>query len=404
MAERWDVDGLIEKARSKEGVSELGPTSFREPLGALTQAYAAAPLNDLGAMILGGGLVHSLRMRLRVVEWVRRHPEIRDERIVAPIVVVGMMRSGTTLAQRLLSADPRMQCVHGWEALEVAPPLDRDPGSDAPDPRIERGLTREKQTAEHMPDLFAIHPMHACEAEEEIVFLADAFLSHIPESGAHVPAYSAWLDEQDFTDAYTHLELMLQVLQWQRRQRGEVSTTPLRWVLKTPAHLGYLDTLRARFPDLHLVHLHRDPRDTIASGASLNATLHRMHADEADVDPIRIGADWLERMGWTNDRALATRSSWEPDGPRVTDLGFSALLHDPLSQIARVYADLEIDLTEEAGRSMRQWLARRPRPTGRPDYTPATYGLRDEQIDERFTAYRDTFGGLYRSSGSDTRH
>ena len=67
--------------------------------------------------------------------------------------------------------------------------------------------------------------------------------------------------------------------------------------------LGYLDDLRARFPGLHVVHLHRDPVETIASGASLNATLHAMHADTVDLH--RIGAEWIERMGWTNDRALA---------------------------------------------------------------------------------------------------
>ncbi len=65
--------------------------------------------------------------------------------------------------------------------------------------------------------------------------------------------------------------------------------------------------LRAQFPDLHLVHMHRDPRDTIPSGASLNATLHAMHADR--VDRHRVGAEWLERMGWTNDRAMATRAA-----------------------------------------------------------------------------------------------
>ena len=46
----------------------------------------------------------------------------------------------------------------------------------------------------------------------------------------------------------------------------------------------------------------------IPSGASLNATLHAMHADAVDRD--RVGAQWLERMGWTNDRAMATRDGW----------------------------------------------------------------------------------------------
>ena len=125
----------------------------------------------------------------------------------------------------------------------------------------------------------------------KIVFLADAFLSHVPESGAHVPAYRSWIDTQDFAPAYDHLHRMLQLLQWQQRQRGETAD---RWVLKTPAHLGYLDDLRARFPGLHVVHLHRDPVETIASGASLNATLHAMHADTVDLH--RIGSEWIPHV------------------------------------------------------------------------------------------------------------
>ena len=354
-------------------------TGFLEPLGVLCAAYEAAPLSEVGRWILRAGLVHSLRMRLRVHEWVRRHPEIREERVEDPIVVVGMMRSGTTLVQRLLAADPALCAAAGWEVLEAAPPLDSDPAD--PTARIDRGLVREAQTREHAPELFAIHPMHALEAEEEIVFLADAFLSHVPESGAHVPGYRTWLDTQDLAPAYDHLHLVLQLLQWQKRLRGEPAA---RWVLKTPAHLGYLDTLRARFPGLHLVHLHRDPQDTIPSGASLNTVLHRMHSD--DVDPERVGRDWLERMGWTHDRALDTRTRWveDPAAPRVTDIAFREVVADPWPQVARVYADLGAELTGEAESSMRAWLDRRPPDPRRPAYAPEDFGLSRGLIAERF--------------------
>ncbi len=378
---------LIADARRKEGLEDFGTGDFTGPLDVLTDDYAGAGLSDLGAHIVRSGLVHGLRMRLRATEWRRRFPEIAEERIQAPVVVVGMMRSGTTLVQRLLAADPRFACAHGWEVIEVAPKLGWDPS--ASDPRITSALERQEQTQQFMPDLFAIHPMYALEAEEEIVFLADAFLSHVPESGAHLPAYRRWIDGQDFTPAYDHLHAMLQLLQWQKRRRGE---TIGRWVLKTPAHLGYLDTLRARFPDLHVVHLHRDPVASIGSGASLNATLHAMHSDE--VDPVRVGAEWIERMGWTNDRALATRAAWagEPGGTGlVTDLSFEDAVVDPIGQIARVYAAIGTDLDAPAEAAMRDWLARRPREAGRPDYRPETYGLSEGQIRERFAAYEQRF-------------
>lgn len=387
--ERFSVASVVEAARRKEGLDDFGPggtSAFEEPLGVLLDAYRSAGLHEIGAMILGGGVVHSLRMRLRAQEWVRRHPEILDEDVSDPIVVVGMMRSGTTLAQRLLAADPRFRSVRGWEVLEVAPSLDLDLTSADPDPRIAAGLARQEQTQQLAPDLFAIHPMYALEAEEEIVFLADAFLSHVPESGAHVPTYRAWLDRQDFTPAYDHLHRMLQLLQWQQRRREGAGSLRRRWVLKTPAHLGYLDDLHRRFPGLHLVHLHRDPRATIPSGASLNTTLHRMHA--TDVDPHRIGADWIERMGWTNDRALATRRTWSAP---ATDLAFEDLVRDPVGTIADVYAAIGLDLDAPAEAGMRVWLERRPREAGRPEYDAASFGLSDAAIDERFAAYNQSF-------------
>lgn len=381
----FDPAAALADAQRKEDLTDWGPGEFEGPLAVLLADYARAGLNAVGTHILRSGIVHSLRMRLRTQEWIRRHPEILDERVAAPIVVVGMMRSGTTLLQRLLAADPRFVCAYGWEVVEAAPRLDHRFTGGA-DSRIAISEAREAKSRELAPELFAIHPMYAREAEEEIVFLADAFLSHVPESGAHLPHYRTWLDGQDFSPAYRYLHRMLRFLQWQKRQRGVQGR---RWVLKSPAHLGYLDLLRAQFPGLHIVHMHRDPRTTIASGASLNATLHAMHADTVDAD--RVGTQWLQRMGWTNDRAMAIRDGWSDEGAVVTDIGFDEAVADPIGQVARVYDAIGLALTADAEEAMRRWLAHRPRELARPPYGLADYGLRPEQVDERFTLYNRRF-------------
>lgn len=388
----FDLATVLADAQRKESLTDWGAGEFERPLSVLLADYdracVDADLNAVGTHILRSGIVHSLRMRLRAQEWVRRHPEILDERIVAPVVVVGMMRSGTTLLQRLLAADPRFNCAYGWEVVEAAPRLDhRFAGLD---PRIAISQAREAKTRELAPDLFAIHPMYAQEAEEEIVFLADTFLSHVPESGAHLPTYRSWLDEQDFTPAYDHLQRMLQFLQWQKRQRNPEGTwSPQRWVLKSPAHLGYLDLLRAQFADLHIVHMHRDPRTTIASGASLNATLHAMHADTVDLN--RVGAQWLQRMGWTNDRAMAIRDRWNDQTGLVTDIAFDDAVADPIGQVSRVYDAFGLPLTVEAEGAMLRWLDERPREAARPAYGLENYGLQPEQVDDRFALYNKRF-------------
>ena len=381
----FDEESVLAEARAYDGLDAFGDEVFREPLRVLLASLAEAPLSAHGAKILRSGVVRSLTNRLRTEHWLARHPEIGDERIEAPWVVVGMMRSGTTLIQRMLASDPRHTSTLGWEALEPAPRLTSDP--TRPDPRIAAGEAREKQARAFTPQIFAIHPSHAHEAEEEIMFLADAFLSHVPEASCDVPAYRAWLDRQDFTPAYQHLRRTLQLLQWQKKRRGEACQ---RWVLKTPAHLGYLDLLFETFPGAHVIHLHRDPLETIPSGASLNTALWRLHADL--VDPARVGRQWIERMAWTNGRALTVRAGMRDESRRFTDIRFRDAISDPLGQVQRVYAAAGVDLDDAARSAMRAWMARDAQeklPKHR--YAARDFGLSEDQIRAEFAAYSARF-------------
>jgi hypothetical protein len=147
--------------------------------------------------------------------------------------------------------------------------------------------------------------------------------------------------------------------------------------------------LRNQFPDLHIVHMHRDPGTTIASGASLNATLHAMHADTVDFK--QVGAEWLQRMGWTNNRAMRVRDAWANDAAQVTDIAYEDAVADPIGQVARVYDAVGVPLTVEAERAMRRWLDERPREAARPAYGLESYGLEPAQVDERFALYNKRF-------------
>lgn len=380
----FDEERLLRSARRIAGSDDFGTEPFMEPLRVLLDSLRAAPLNGLGEMIWRGSLLKSLSQRARAEQWWSTHPEILDEPIEAPIVVVGMMRSGTTLLQRVLASDPRLACVYGWEMGEPAPRPGWEPTGI--DPRIADAEAREEQMRTFAAELFAIHPTYVHEAEEEIVFLGDAFLSHIPEASCDVPQYRSWVDTQDFAPAYRWLRRMLQLVQWQKRRRGE----PVRpFVLKTPSHLGYLDTLLAEFPDAHLVHTHRDPVEVIPSGASLNTTLWRTNCD--DVDPHQVGAQWLERMGWSCDRAMAARRHIDP--AQVTDVGFRDAVADPIGTAARVLAAVDLDATDESVVAMEAWLAqdrkRETLPVHR--YSAEDFGLSVEQINERFAVYRERF-------------
>jgi Sulfotransferase family len=382
--ERFDEEALLRSAYRVAGSEEFGSEPFLGPLRELLGALERAPLSELGVGLCRGNLVRSLSQRLRAEQWWGAHPEILSEPIVAPIVVVGMMRSGTTLVQRVLASDPQLACAYGWEVGEPAPRPGWEPGAE--DPRVAAAEVREEQTRTFASEFFAIHPTYVHEAEEEIVFLSDAFLSHIPEATCDIPRYRTWLDAQDFAPAYRWLRRMLQLLQWQKRRRGE----PVRpFVLKTPDHLGYLDTLLAEFPDAHIVHMHRDPVEVIPSGASLNTVLWRTHCDE--VDPREVGRQWLERMGWACDRAVASRSRIPAE--RVSDVTFVDAVADPIGTTGGILGAVGLELTDRSVACMEAWIdqdrKRESLPVHR--YTAEDFGLSEGQIRERFSNYSRRF-------------
>jgi len=53
---------------------------------------------------------------------VRRHPQLLDEHIDAPLIVVGMFRAGTTFLSQLLDQDPGNRALLRWEAADSVPP------------------------------------------------------------------------------------------------------------------------------------------------------------------------------------------------------------------------------------------------------------------------------------------
>ena len=65
------------------------------------------------------------------------------------------------------------------------------------------------------------------------------------ESLAYVPEYSAWLEQQDWTDAYERHKANLQLI--------GLNDPEKQWVLKNPSHLVGLDAIMSVYPDALIV-------------------------------------------------------------------------------------------------------------------------------------------------------
>ena len=128
-----DVDRVIEELMAETGLDDFGDPTYRDGLDVLVAALAdEARLSDVGHAVAVGQITSMLKTRLLVEQWWSDHPELDEERIEAPIFIVGLSRSGTTALSHLLARDPRNRSLLGWEAsLPVPPPRRSTYATDA---------------------------------------------------------------------------------------------------------------------------------------------------------------------------------------------------------------------------------------------------------------------------------
>jgi hypothetical protein len=372
-------DALSATAREQTGLHDFGGDSFREGLEVFCEsASSEAHLNQIGAAVLPSAILACLRNRLRVVDWVKRHPEVSDESIEAPFVVIGMFRAGTTFLSYLLEKDARHRPLLRWEAGDsVPPPRLQTRGTD---PRIAASRAAAAMLDQINPRVRVVQSEEPDGPTECIAVLNQDFKSLTWEAMANVPAYGRWLHATDHRSAYDYHRRVLQVL-----QSGGVRG---RWSLKSPHHALHLDALTAVYPDARLVLMHRDPVILCASVCSLITTLTKTFSD---ADHRRyIAEHWTDMLARSIAKVDAFRAA-HPDR-RIVDVHYADLVRDPMATMRRVYAAFGDELDGQALRAMAEHVESHPKGQfGRHAYDPGEFGLDAAAIAERFRPYVERY-------------
>jgi len=101
-----DSAAIIAGARRNTGLNDFDSESFREGLDLVTKNSATnKDLTDVGRQTIAGIAIACLANRLKVADYARRHPEVRDKPISRPVFILGGPRTGTTLTSNLMSMD-----------------------------------------------------------------------------------------------------------------------------------------------------------------------------------------------------------------------------------------------------------------------------------------------------------
>ena len=377
-----DEPDLLGAARRATGLDDFGNDDFRDPLKRLLSCLETeADLTLVGRIAASRDIIGLLVNRLKLEEDRKRNPGIAAERIVAPIFIVGLPRSGSTLLHHLLAQDPDTRAAQAWEVMHPSPPPMR--ATYETDPRIEQARKQLRWLDWLAPDFKAIHPVGAQLPLECIAIMSASFQAARFQTTYNVPGYEAWLNTQDMRPAYAFHRRFLQHLQW-----GAPGNC---WVLKAPAHVFSFDALLDTYPDARLVQTHRDPVTAMASVASLSSVLHQAFSRQREAS--RFGHEVTNR--WTNglERSLELRRSGRVSPERVVDVQYRELARDPMATVRRIYAQFTMPLTPAAERRMRKFLAENQQDKhGRHHYAPDNFGLDTQDLAERFKAYSDYFG------------
>ena len=378
-----DAGQLIDEACRKFKLSDFGPGPFTEGMDALIESLEnEAALTPLVRQMARADIIKALGVQLQVQDWFNRYPEIADEKIEAPLIIVGMPRTGTTILHELMQLDPDNRLPLTWEADAPCPPPET--ASYQSDPRI-RAAAKELRFSHYLiPEVTKMHRMGEQLPQECIILTRHAFHSMVNSTIYRIPGYQHWLShEADMAPIYRYHRRLLQLLQW--RCPGK------RWVLKSPGHLWHLNALLDEYPDAKLIQTHRDPLKIASSMASMLPTLRSMGSD--DIRPLEIAREWADNNMEALDNSVVVRQSGRIAPEQIVDIQFSEFMADQAGAVKRIYDAFELPFSETFAESIRRYIASNPHDKdGGHKHRFEDSGLDYQTERKRCQSYQDYFG------------
>ncbi|WP_174274194.1 sulfotransferase family protein [Sphingomonas bacterium] len=377
------VSTLLERARLANGYDDFGSEDYREGLERLVSSIdAEARLNEQGRGFAEHQIVELLGWRLQVEHWYAIHPEIEAEEIVAPLIGLGLPRTGSTAFHCMLAEDPAVRSLRAWESSAPCPPPEA--ATEHSDPRIAEQAARMSFMDGLAPRLKMMLPISPTAPTECQYYMGYDFKSQIFQASLRIPAYVHWLNnDADLVPTYRYVKRILKLLQWR--------CPPNRWRLKNPSHILFIEALDEVFPDARYWMTHRDITKVMPSVIDLYIELSRPFTDSLDVGYIsKMNIDWTDQG---LHRIAAFRQNGNED--RFFDIAFSEFRHDPMPVIERLYDSLGEPLADTTRERMIAWQHNTPADKhGRYEYDPAALGFDMAELRSRFSFYDHEQGAV----------
>lgn len=364
-----DLEALFESYRGQIGAvsSPVDPIE-REGLQVFAaDALAAAARNRIATTTALDWINTWVSGHVRLGQILHDHPALAETPLERPVFIIAAGRTGSTLLQRLLGLDPGLRTPRLWELWHPFPAKDADEHA--------RNLDETAQLLKRWPpSALRLHPMAVQDPEE-----CHWIMRHNALRATFQLAWGYW----EWLQALDNMALYRLLIGYRRQvQVLQTAHAERRWLSKTFAHMHYWPVLFDVFPDAHVVRIHRDPRESVASACSLIQQLVR------GGDPLAVGeivsgvlADGLGRM-------MVADAGLSPD--QVTDILYDDLRRAPSGSAFHLAGRLGLSAPEGLRRRVDRYLISPAHIRAeRHAYALEDFGLASSGVAEQFEGYID---------------
>lgn len=382
-----EAEQIMSLAEQATGLSDWGGEALFEPeFRSMFKALRESAVNEAQLTPKGmAGAEQRLRLmaetRLRIIADRRKYPGIAEQKIVAPLIVLGFPRAGSSFLNSLLAQDPANYAPLSWQMLFPSPPPTPDTAKD--DPRIAL-TTRMLEGVGCFTREMEDYHVGGAELPEECSFMMEhAAYSDNLSAFWKTPGYNKARGPRSVQAAYAMHRAVLQALQY-----GNPHT---RFSLKFPGHIFHLEALLATYPDAMLIQTHRDPAKVMPSVTATIAAMRRQNSDLA-TDEFSIARG--NNRGFAHGLAAAMKLRAENPAidARFCDVHFRRLVADPVGTARMIYGHFGLTLSAEAEAAMAHWVEHGEDHRAKRKFTLAEFGLDEAGIEDNFATYIDHYG------------
>lgn len=303
------------------------------------------------------------------------YPQFRAQQVRAPVYIVAAPRSGTTFLHRLLARDQRfvtIKLLHSLlPSISLQEAVERLAGIDEElaDARLHGLVKRLEGWA--FSGWRGIHHTALDEAEEDELLFVYTALS--PALVLLFPflddlEHAAFVDDLPQPVQRRLMRWYLETLRRHLYRVGDGRTL----LAKNALVAGRLFSMLEVMPDMRVIHIVRDPTESIPSALSMFTRPWKALA------PSRAGAtEQSRRLAGIIVRYYRRMAKLREELPpqQLVEVGFEELTGDPRATVSRIYDQLGLELTDEVRQALDEAAERSRNHKSRHRYDLEEFGL-----------------------------